>query len=331
MGKAFRAKATLLKNGTYVLQDPVGISVVKPVSGHTKTAEDKDNVEDYLMLSGEIDWERFFEFVVPNMKVNLKVLDVGCGRGRWLNALSMYVSNMVKHRMIGLVVVDVSHTAVKQLANGIATPFKLNACYVSRVQDLCLDQSTYAVIWSMHALYAVPAEDLQAVLGMLRMSLRESGVCVIALATQKSFYLTMPGAYAKAAFVGEEGHSRRMTSAEDVTKALDKLGYPHKQRKLVYEEKIDVRSEANCSTYVVRESMFNSFNADNSDAIEYFDDREEQRRKSDLEIMQIPAVREHVCQFLRGDAYHFLQEVQLIFFGNRNVVENLPEDIGVRV
>lgn len=328
LANAFREKATLQPNGRFVLKDPVGIFTVKPMPEFVKLAYDTDKVEDYRVLGRQVAWGKLLKSVVPHEKVDLKLLDVACGRGRWLSAFSMYAPGRFNSLKIGLDVLDISHISVEQITHVVAPPFKLNSRYVSRIQDACLDQSTYDVVWSMHGLYAVPIEDLAAVLSKMIMALRESGVCMIALATRKSFYLTMPEAYTESV-MSREHRPRRMTSAEDVTQVLRQLGFAFKLRTLVYEERIDARSEADCRAYVVQESMFNSFNADNSGKLEHFSETTTQSRTSDEGIMQIPAVQQHLRKFLRGDAYYFPQEVQLISFGKRAVLDALPDDVGV--
>ncbi|CAN8071392.1 unnamed protein product [Agarophyton chilense] len=329
----FREKAFEKEKKRFVLQDNVGVFVVKPMEKNLKLDCDTDAVDDYRVLSREVPWQQLFRTVLPDSKVSLRVLDVACGRGRWLSALSMYSAENFKGQTVELDVLDVSQTAVEQMVQTIKPPFTLHSSFVSKVQDVDLDRSSYDIIWSMHGLYAVAADELPTVLSSMNLALRQNGVCVIALATRKSFYVAMPNEYSKAVKeIDADSEEHRITSAEDVIEALRNLDIAFKVRSMVYEQRIDAVNEAECISYVVDESMFNSFNADESETLEHFAQTDSlPQRQSAESIMQAPAVQQYIGHFLRGGAYHFGQEIQMISFGHPSVLESLPAQAGVYI
>lgn len=254
--------------------------------------EDLDPISDYRMLTSAIDWREVFS---RHSCDDLHFLDVGCGAGRWLDALLLYNSAFrFNAKRIRYSAIDPSEHALTVIARKAEKYFTLDSLWQDRVESASfLPINRYDVIWSIHSLYALARHKVSDALSSLLSSLRPDGLLVIALAEEDSFY-----GRALPALTGWE----RFTCAEDISAALETMGIEFDVCRVRYLETIHRRNAADIAAYVLEESIGNSYPALSGEGV------------------STPAhLLNHAWldQFIEGEFYKFPQAVSLITVRSR--------------
>ena len=319
--QSFWNLAEIRPNGNAFIREPIGVFILE--SPHTtprlaNTLGDDDPIEDYRQLAQHFDWVNLFEpksfSLIQRDSGPLKLLEVACGTGRWLKAFLHYVpfqntaNSLNGTPEIVIDLLDPCETAISQIADNIHAPLQLGQQYVTTLQKACLPKDTYDILWSMHGFYAIPLHDLTSVLKKCLDSLNDTGIALIALGNRNSFYITFYEQYLESIHAG---NGDRFTSAEDITEALTRLGIPYQIHSVIYEERIDRDDQAALAHYIINESTINSFNKD-EDLIEI----PISQNLTLEELLSDQQIQRFLKSFIRGSAYYFPQETQLISFGN---------------
>lgn len=215
-----------------------------------------DPIEDYHQLALAFDWSARLQ---SRTNEPLRILDVGCGTGRWLKVLRHHWPELVGRReAINYSAIDPSAEALSVARKRSQEWAEWGQSWNDKIQ--CIDDlplGHYDLAWSTHALYAVSRIDLEAVLTKLVRALRPEGIAVIAMPDRDSFYITAGIHLAK---------QPSFTSAEDVCEALEALQLEYEVRELCYEERIAAVDETALRRYVWEESIGNSYSAATSES-----------------------------------------------------------------
>ncbi len=300
--------------GVFILQSPHVQSVSYNGNGFDDTLTETDPVDDYRQLARHFDWRLLSptsRMHPQNRSTPLRLLDVACGTGRWLDALYRYASfptYLNGAREILYDVLDPSETAIVQIRNKISAPFRLGNQYVTTIQEADLERQVYDLLWSNHGFYGIPVPHLPSVLTKLADSLTKRGTALIALANRNSFYITFYDQYLATVYGGNQ---TGFTAAEDVMDALDILGIAYQIHPIHYEERIDRNDHASLAHYVINESTINSFNKDKEQI-----DAPISGTVTLDELRGYAQLQHFLDSFIDGSAYYFPQEVQVISFGN---------------
>ena len=308
--KAFENLAEIEESQKALIKEPIGIFVLK---GSQKTdilprnPEDKDPVIDYWQLAQHFDWSKQFSSL-HNQSHNssLKLLDVACGTGRWLQAFNYYIQLQENINEIQYDFLDPCETSISQASQKIFSPFKRGSQYINTIQSAQLETNHYDLLWSMHGFYMVPRQDLSSVLKRCASVLNQTGVGYIALATRKSFYVDFYEQYLQ---IFKEGKGERFTSAEDVIESLNKCGIKHQVHRIFYEEAIKADDYAGLEHYIKNEATINCFNKDQE-----VEPLSESKNITLEDLLSHPKMKVYLDSLVRNSVYYFPEEILLISF-----------------
>ncbi|MEM9218350.1 MAG: methyltransferase domain-containing protein [Cyanobacteria bacterium P01_F01_bin.150] len=315
--QAFWRLADIDNDGKAFIQEPLGVLVMQPIAQKAvaRTPDDIDPVVDYWQLARQFDWPRTFlnQFQQTlnrhSQASPLRLLDVACGTGRWLQAFHHYVQ---LDETIGSIIYDAldpCESAIAQVNQKMYHPFQQESQYVSTIQDAELPSQSYDLLWSMHGFYMVPRQDLGLVLQKCVDALSDTGMGFIALATRQSFYVDF---YEQYRHIFEEGKGDRFTSAEDIVAALVSCEIPHKVHRIVYEEPISVNDLEGVEHYIKNEATINSFNKDKET-----NELKESQTITLNQLLSHPEMERYLTSLRRNSFYYFPQEIWLIAFQSR--------------
>lgn len=248
---------------------------------------------DYQYLAEAVDWRKWLQ-ERQNEAGNrsLKILDVACGSGKFPSALTNFCNLKEAHLLpIHYALLDPSSFSISETRKVLRSPFIVKEEFQTTLQDLVCKQPEFDVVWAIHALYAVPKEEIESALYRFRDALKGKGF--IAHASESSHYLRFYRNYLK----GFNIKSRQpFCSAEDIIQALKKMNLRLSVKTINYEHRISKNSKMLAEGYLQRC---------------IFDDG------VDLEtIIKNPISGEYLNACLKGGAWHFDQEVKIIFIEN---------------
>ncbi len=202
--------------------------------------------EDYRHLVQAADWPSVF---AEHAAADWKLLDVACGSGKFPAALLRY-ADLSALPPLRYDLLDPSSFSVAEAKEQLAAPFVAGRELVTTLQDFRPEHDDsgepaddfgagYDVVIAVHALYALPPDDLPAAAERLVAVLRPGGVGVVAQATARSHYLAFYDAYR--AGVRE---ATPYTTAEQVRDALRTAGAEVRDQRITYTSGTDDRAVA---------------------------------------------------------------------------------------
>ena len=182
--------------------------------------------EDYRQLAASADWSAALRAAAAGDRVTL--LDVACGSGKWPAAL--LASGLDPAPRIEVDLLDPSAFSLAEARSVLAPPFAGAADHQVGIQDLDPAAGPYDVAWAVHALYALPPDELGAGLARMAAAVRPGGLGMVAQATSASHYLAFYEAYRDTV----DHPVTPFTTAEQVVAALRGLGLSPQVRVLTY-------------------------------------------------------------------------------------------------
>ena len=190
--------------------------------------------EDYRQLAIATDWVEWLRRHANGAAgETLRLLDVACGSGKFPKALRTWGSvdaNAVPP--IGYDLLDPSPFSLAEARAALSPPFIPRTDYQCRLQDLPAEACNYDVVWTTHALYAVPGEELREALERFVAALAPGGTGFIAHACADAHYHRFYRLYLDA-FRPQGGTP--YTTAEEIVDVFDELGVLAESRDIEYE------------------------------------------------------------------------------------------------
>ncbi|MGB7058171.1 MAG: class I SAM-dependent methyltransferase [Geitlerinemataceae cyanobacterium] len=307
--QAFWRLAEIEDSGRAFIQEPIGIFVLPAPSAtlQQRSPEDKDPVDDYWQLAQRFDWSSaFLSQYHRGESSSLRLLDVACGTGRWLQAFRHYIQLDEEIKDIIYDCLDPCGSSICQASPKILPPFQRGKQYVDTIQAAKLESNLYDLLWSMHGFYMVPRQDLAPVLKKCASLLNDTGVGFMALATRKSFYVDFYEQYLQ---IFKEGKGERFTAAEDIIESLRECGIEHQVQRIFYEEAIKTDDFEGLEHYIKNEATINCFNKDKE-----VEPLSASKNITLEDLLCNPKMEAYLKSLIRNSVYYFPEEIWLISF-----------------
>lgn len=189
--------------------------------------------EDYRHLAQKIDWRAWFERRQAAVGERpLRLLDVACGSGKFPTALHRY-AEVAKAAVppIDYALLDPSEFSIREARGVLEPPFIPGAAFPVPLQELDCAEGAFDIVWATHALYALPADELDLGLARFLRAMR-GGVGVIAHACEHSHYVRFHKLYLEGF---HSGVGAAYVAAEDIVASLARLGAEVEICDLAYE------------------------------------------------------------------------------------------------
>jgi SAM-dependent methyltransferase len=176
---------------------------------------------DYRHLAEALDWVDWLRARQARAGQRpVRLLDVACGSGKFPSALQRYAGvSPSRVAAVDYALLDPSAFSIAETRGVLSPPFVAGAEYESTLQALDCPRHHFDVAWATHALYALPAEELEA--GLERLLHAVGDAAFIAHAASDSHYLRFYRAYLDAF---RDGGGTPYVNAEQIVAALERLG-----------------------------------------------------------------------------------------------------------
>ncbi len=204
---------------------------------------------DYKYLAERFEWKKWFEIHQAYVgQRRLKLLDVACGSGKFPSALVKYAKlSDAKILPVEYGLLDPSSFSIAETRKVLQFPFTVSSEFETTLQKFSCKQGTYDIIWAIHALYAVPKNELKEALKRFIFGMAKTGF--IAHATEKSHYLKFYKNYLNGF---KNGFGEPYSSAEEILTILKEMNIPHRVKKITYQNGISDNSSLQVEGYLQR-------------------------------------------------------------------------------
>jgi SAM-dependent methyltransferase len=187
---------------------------------------------DYRHLAQALDWKAWLEArQVLAGERRLRLLDVACGSGKFPVALARDADvASASIEPIDYALLDPSPFSIAEARRALAAPFVAGQEYETTLQGLECPRGAFDIVWATHALYALPATELEA--GLERFLHAIGGTGFIAHACEDAHYLRF---YRHFLDTFHDGKGTPYTSAEQIMATLRRMGVRFDTQELAYE------------------------------------------------------------------------------------------------
>lgn len=252
---------------------------------------------DYRLLAEQLRWGQVLSEVKAGAGPEFGLLDVACGSGQFPNALLQYGGlESVQELRIQYSLLDPSEFSIEAARAKLAPPFVAGDELKFTAQDIPIPQSPYSAVWATHALYCVPASEIDVAIERMVAVMDPKGLGFIAHASQHAHYLKFQELYlGTAQGQGAEPYS----TGEQVLAALQsKLGGENVEAWAIdYEGTLELDDRATAERYLQRCLFDDNLSLD--------------------AMFEIPSLAEYLgaCRDEAAGLWRFPQRTWLMFYG----------------
>lgn len=248
---------------------------------------------DYRLLAEALDTRGLFARLRARRPAAapLRLLDVACGSGKFPQALAAHADlSALAGTTVDYELLDPSPFALSEAASVLRPPFLPGTRHQVTLQALDPGVGRYDVVWTTHALYAMPPADAPAAMARLVAALAPDGLGIVAHGAPEGHYLRVYEAYRAALAPGVT----RYTGGDDLIAGLRAAGARPRTRRLRYEHVVAAADRAVLQGFLQR-CLFD-------DALTL------------PEMLSAPVLGDYLagCHDPVADTYRFAQEVDLI-------------------
>jgi len=217
---------------------------------------------DYRYLAEAYDWADAFQSL-NHRKSGGRLIDVACGSGKFPQALLTHAGLANLAQTIGFKLdydlLDPSEFSVSEAKQALAPPFHAGAEFCCTLQDWNEEPGQYDIAWATHALYCVPAEELQQGLSRMCSALSKDGLGFVAQGLRDGHYV---GFYDQYLASMTDGHGTPYSDGTQVETALKNLGMQVRTRVLEYTTVVPADRPQLLESYLQRCAFDDTFSLD---------------------------------------------------------------------
>lgn len=163
--------------------------------------------KDYRLLAESVKWDQVIAALRTRFDDHLRVLDIACGSGQFPSALQQFGGwsandPAVDGLTIPYALLDPSQFSIETAKEKLQPPFVAADEFCCTAQDFKLDSpaEAFPVVWATHALYCVPANELEIAMQQVVAATAKTGLGFIAHASESSHYLQFHRDYLKSPY-----------------------------------------------------------------------------------------------------------------------------------
>jgi SAM-dependent methyltransferase len=217
---------------------------------------------DYRHLAEAYDWADAFQSL-RERKNGARLIDVACGSGKFPQALLSYagVADLARTADFKLDydLLDPSEFSIREAKQALAAPFRAGAEFCCTLQDWDAEPGQYDIAWATHALYCVPAEELEQALARMCSALAPDGFGFLAQGLRDGHYVGFYDHYLASMFAGQ---GTPYSDGAQVEAALINLGMQVRTRVLEYTTVVPADQPELLESYLQRCAFDDTFGLD---------------------------------------------------------------------
>jgi len=186
---------------------------------------------DYRHLAEAYDWAGAFR-ALARRGGGVRLADIACGSGKFPEALLAHTGlSEIAGLQVTCDLLDPSPFSLREARGVLRPPLEAGAEFCCTLQDWEAEPGTYDVAWATHALYCVPAEELEAGLARLCGALSPEGFGFLAQGLRDGHYV---GFYDRYCAAFGDRQTTPYSDGAQVEAALLRLGMQVGTRELAY-------------------------------------------------------------------------------------------------
>jgi len=217
---------------------------------------------DYRYLAEAYDWADAFRSM-GGRRSGARLIDIACGSGKFPQALLTYAGVADLARTDGFELdydlLDPSPFSLREAKQALASPFRVGAEFCCTLQDWDAEPGRYDIAWATHALYCVPAEQLEQALSRMCSALARDGFGFVAQGLRDGHYVGFYDQYRASLF---DGHGTPFSDGAQVEAALNELGMHVRTRVLDYTSAVPADRPELLESYLQRCAFDDTFGLD---------------------------------------------------------------------